>query len=72
MEVKESSTNNDIRIALEIDHQNVEELEANDEEDVVLEGFSLEGVFLVIGTLITNLNGHDRNIFFGFMVDGDV
>ena len=47
-EIKES-TKNDIPIALEIDYHNVTKLEAKDEENAILEGFSLEAnSFMII------------------------
>lgn len=46
------------------------ELEANEEEDVILELFSLETNSFVIDPMITVLNKLDGNLFFGFMVDG--
>ena len=55
-----------------MDHQTVEELVSNDKDDMILERFSLEGGFLVIGPLNTVLNKLEGSIFFGFMADFEV
>ena len=69
-EIKEP-TKNDTPIALEIDYHNVQKLEANDEGNVIHEGFSLEANSFVIDPLHTVLNEFEGNIFFRFTNNGD-
>ena len=48
------------------------ELEANDKENMILEGFSSKANSFKIDSLNTILSEIEGNIFFGFTVDGEV
>ena len=65
---QKSNKNNDTLIVVQI----VEELEANDKENVILEGFSLKVDYFEIDYLNMILSEIDGNIFFEFTTDREV
>ena len=59
-------------VAVETNFQTIEELEANDKENMIFEGFSSKANSFEIDSLNTILSEIEGNIFFGFTVDGEV
>ena len=63
---------NDTLVAEEMNLQTVQELEANDKENVILEGFSSKANSFEIDSLTTVMRENEGNIFFEFMADGEI
>ena len=63
---------NDTLVAVKMNIQTVEELEANNKENVILEGFSSKVNSYEIGSLKMALNEIEWNVFFEFLADGEV
>ena len=69
---QKSNKNNSTLVAVETNFQTVEELEANDKENMIFEGFSSKANSFEIDSLNTVLSKIEVNIFFGFTANGEV